>query len=88
MLLGDLNLTHVVKQDVLWITTVDEAQRLLQKDAIDPATYWKSSQVAAASRKKLAEALKKPIQVEFNRTSLGRDSLSQKGLRCRDPPRP
>ena len=70
VLLGDLNLTHVVKQDVLWITTVDEAQRLLQKDAIDPATYWKSSQVAAASRKKLAEALKKPIQVEFNRAPL------------------
>ena len=104
LLLADLGLTYVCRGEVLYVTTLEEAQRLVHEDvigerlpddvsanvarfrlrkaAIDPAEYWKSSQVAAASRKKVAEALEEAGRGGVRRcASLGRDPLPEKGRR-------
>jgi hypothetical protein len=71
LLLGDLDLTCVVNRGVLLITTLPEGRRLLRQGAIAPAAYWKSSESAAAAQRKIAEELKRPVQVECFNTPWG-----------------
>ena len=80
LLLDDLDFTCVVNRGVLLITTMEQSRRLLRQDAIAPAAYWKSSETAVAAKQKIADELRRPINLECFRTpwSGALDSLKKK----------
>ena len=57
---------HVLQGETVLITTEEEGRQLLQHGAVDPATFPSPPRDAAA--KKLAEALRKPVDVELTET--------------------
>ena len=68
LMLRQVGLMHVVHDGTISITTEAEGRRLLQQGAVDPATF--PSPVRDAAAKKLAEALRKPVDLEFVETPL------------------
>ena len=73
LILRQVGLMHVIQRGTILITTEAEGRRLLQHGAVDPADFPSPPREAAAKR--LAEALRKPVDVDFIETPLkdGRD---------------
>lgn len=67
LILGQAGLVHVIRDGTILITTPERGRQLVQAGAIDPAGYCSPP---AGKAQKMAEALKKPVILEFVDTSL------------------
>lgn len=82
LILQPHGLTAVIRFEVLLITTSEEAKRLVSEGAIDIATL--PSERAAANAKRIAEGLKKPVELATVETPL-RDTADYLSLQTTVP---